>query len=118
MGTGVNTILALRVAMLKVARRLRSVGVVRPQTRLRHFRVGNLLASYALPFPLQLQQLAALAAAHHVQIDIDPERFPGARIKVPIGPGRERQVRCTSFSASCFNTLHVHSAGAGTCVYL
>lgn len=91
MGTGANTVLALRVAMLKVARRLRSLGVVGPHARLKHFKVGNLLASYALPFPLQLQQLAALAAANHVQLDVDPERFPGARIKVPTGRGNGRQ---------------------------
>ncbi|KAL8426572.1 hypothetical protein ACSSS7_008081 [Eimeria intestinalis] len=91
MGTGANSVLGLRVAMLKVARRLRALGVVGPKTRLRGFRVGNLLASYALPFPLQLQQLAALAAAHRVQLDMDPERFPGARIKVPIGATKEAQ---------------------------
>lgn len=92
MGTGANTVLALRVAMLKVARRLRALGIVGPNTRLRHFRVGNLLASYALPFPLQLQQLAQLAAANQVQLDIDPERFPGARIKIPTRGGGDGQV--------------------------
>ncbi|KAL8274459.1 hypothetical protein Esti_001619 [Eimeria stiedai] len=91
MATGANSVLGLRVAMLKVARRLRALGVVGQSTRLSSFRVGNLLASYALPFPLQLQQLAALAAAHHIQLDIDPERFPGARIKVPIGAAKEAQ---------------------------
>ncbi|KAL8451378.1 hypothetical protein Emag_002723 [Eimeria magna] len=91
MGTGANSVLGLRVAMLKVARRLRALGIVGPSTKLKSFRVGNLLASYALPFPLQLQQLAALAAAHNTQLDVDPERFPGARIKVPIGSSKDIQ---------------------------
>ncbi|XP_026190742.1 uncharacterized protein LOC113146734 [Cyclospora cayetanensis] len=91
MGTGTNTVMALRIAMLKVVRRLRAHGVVTPETRLRHFRVGNLLASYALPFPLKLQQLAALATASQVQFDMDPERFPGARMKIPMGGPKAAQ---------------------------
>ena len=92
MGTGANTVLSLRVAMLKVLRRLVEKGLVEKETKLINFKVGNLLASYALAGRLQLQQLAALAAANNIQIDIDPERFPGARLKIPIQNHTHKQV--------------------------
>ncbi|PFH32002.1 TATA-box binding protein TBP1 [Besnoitia besnoiti] len=81
LGTGANTVEELRRTMKKIARRLQRHPLTRYKVSMTRFRVSNILGSYAYPYPISLHTLAAQRDLH---VDYEPERFPGARVKISI----------------------------------
>ncbi|CBZ51227.1 putative TATA-box binding protein [Neospora caninum Liverpool] len=81
MGTGANSVEELRRTMKKIARRLQRHPLTKYKVSMTRFRVSNILGSYAFASPISLHSLAALRGLH---VDYEPERFPGARVKISI----------------------------------
>eukprot|EP00920_Eleutheroschizon_duboscqi_P007551 GHVT01017224.1.p2 GENE.GHVT01017224.1~~GHVT01017224.1.p2 ORF type:complete len:307 (-),score=42.61 GHVT01017224.1:616-1536(-) len=78
--TGGNSVEDSHRAMKKIARRLRDHPSSRYPIRFSSFEVSNLLATYSVGFPIVLRLLCRLVP----NVDYEPERFPAARIKVPM----------------------------------
>lgn len=85
MSTGAPRVLSARLSMLKVQRRLLQQRLL-PSccTKLLKFKVANILGAYSIGSPLCMRAVAALLQQHKLQVDVDPQRFPGARVKIPI----------------------------------
>ncbi|KFH05242.1 TATA-box binding protein TBP1 [Toxoplasma gondii MAS] len=81
MGTGANSVEELRRTMKKIARRLQRHPLTKYKVSMTRFRVSNILGSYTFSSPISLHALAALRELH---VDYEPERFPGARVKITI----------------------------------
>lgn len=86
MGTGASSVEELRRTMKKIAKRLKTHPLTKYPVRLTRFRVSNILGSYCYPSPLSLHLLSSQRNLH---VDYEPERFPGARVKIVI-PKKER----------------------------
>ncbi|PHJ24913.1 tata-box binding protein tbp1 [Cystoisospora suis] len=81
MGTGASSVEELRRTMKKIAKRLKTHPLTKYPVRLTRFRVSNILGSYCYPSPLSLHLLSSQRNLH---VDYEPERFPGARVKIII----------------------------------
>lgn len=81
MGTGASSVEELRRTMKKIAKRLKNHPSTKYPVRLTRFRVSNILGSYCFPSPLSLHLLSSQRNLH---VDYEPERFPGARVKIII----------------------------------
>eukprot|EP00920_Eleutheroschizon_duboscqi_P007555 GHVT01017229.1.p5 GENE.GHVT01017229.1~~GHVT01017229.1.p5 ORF type:complete len:123 (-),score=20.23 GHVT01017229.1:1137-1505(-) len=81
--------------MKKIARRLRDHPSSRYPIRFSSFEVSNLLATYSVGFPIVLRLLCRLVP----NVDYEPERFPAARIKVPMAKaGAEKAANANAVS--------------------
>ena len=87
------------------ARKLvRKVQKIYPSVRMQSFRIGNILASGALGFTLDLYTVSRDKKLSD-QIEFDPDRFPGLHYRVPLEELEQREGMCriSYLSRYCFH---------------